>query len=944
MSFSSTALREEGNKLYKKGNFKDAIFKYNAAISLDPADPAPVRTLSSAQFELGEYSACLATIDKALALEKDETKLPGLKLRKAKCHYHLRQFSEAKEVLEAPGAGDADAINMKKAIEQFGTTSIATNGDEKKQTLEAILRLPRFRSSLHPGSLEYFPRGHDDPRAAFDDETLEKLATTGKGDIDISVLYGGVGDGRHLFQQLSHINGFFTRRIEKHYKAQDAAKEEAAAKGLPEPETKDPYGTLDFYLAAQDAKSHAVARILIMLKLLDDLGLCLTPDKEESIEKRVTIATLCYVYLCDIMPPYCRERLDKAMKDLLDAAKDLEKSNFGLKFLEIDDQSKEAICEVLEWWLSNCKGMPVPGGEPSVELARGLPIDPNSKKVDEMLKILEGIEEENSLFEDTRMLFPFKSLMHEKEPALEALLEKTEGPKKKRKRLTELKTYASINWKVNPTLLQELDWYKFWNKRPSHSVSFLEQASKIFENGYKRYKPEFFFTRPESEWKKNPMESRWSMIQVILPWFSSMAGTLRIPDVDLTINLCVSDITAQLDRIQYTTDRKFDAIYLSNVPDYTGGHLTTVLHALPALKANSANSGTPGYALQNCLANPGAFKEGLPRFYTEYLVIPSEEKVKQYLGLVRSLPVSEKAMEEMQQSMGMPAWLAFTDPQKYIYSPPSLFGPALDKAGVTKWLYSLFFKIAMPTMRDMMHDVIHRVNQPCTLFHWIRVLIYIVEVQKFPPHWVGSVVDSILAGSLVTGCGPAVTAPMHILELKSRDTSPTNKWDLRPFLPELRVLLRKFSPVLPFTLIKQAQIPTEDNIAKWRLQMEFTDWSIGPNGNMLSLAFFRPEVGPKVWAKNGKWFMDYIKERAEFEEGDDVGRSIILGGFQWQLEKYSEEMLASRKRPGVAEWEMERDLMAKMKKEGWKMGIIRTDVYGLVSKVYQTAKVKEVTE
>lgn len=406
-----------------------AAAKYRSAIAQDPTDPAPLRTLSSAQFEQGDYSACLKSIQSALALEKDESKLPALRLRKAKCHFYLRQFEAAKDALDVANSKDADAANMLAAIEAYSQSTFPATDEEMKKVWEDILRLPRFRSSLHPSSMEYFPRGHDDPQAAYTDKDLDNMAD--KGDIDVSILYGGVGDGRHLFQQLSHINGFFIDRIDKHRETQKKVNAKRAAKGLPE-ERKEPYGEMDIYLAAQDAKSHVIARILIMLKLMDDIGICLVPDAEPDVEKRVALATLPYIYLADIMPSYCRERLDKAMKDLLD---DADKPNFGIRFVQTDEETKKEICKVLEWWISNCKGMPVPGGEPTVEQARALPLQGFGGQEDPETGYLPGISEENEQFKETRMAFPFSSLMHDKEPELESLLKRTEGKKKERIRV-----------------------------------------------------------------------------------------------------------------------------------------------------------------------------------------------------------------------------------------------------------------------------------------------------------------------------------------------------------------------------------------------------------------------------------------------------------------------------------------------------------------------------
>lgn len=162
---TSTQRREEGNALYHSGKLKQGVFidfvarcvdtnssetaitKYTQAINLDPKDPAPYRSLSSAKFELGDYKGCLATIIDALAIEDDEEKIQVLKLRRAKSFFYLREFTEAKQALE--GLDSPEAEREKLAIDSYVQNHPDLNTEEgRKNALTDLSQLPLYRPTL----------------------------------------------------------------------------------------------------------------------------------------------------------------------------------------------------------------------------------------------------------------------------------------------------------------------------------------------------------------------------------------------------------------------------------------------------------------------------------------------------------------------------------------------------------------------------------------------------------------------------------------------------------------------------------------------------------------------------------------------------------------------------------------------------------------------------
>jgi hypothetical protein len=165
-----------------------------------------------------------------------------------------------------------------------------------------------------PGVNEYYPRGHDDAVAAIASDAL--LARSKKGPLDLSFFYGGVGDARHFLQQLYHIHDY-------HKKAQRKEGDR-------------------FFFTLQDLKSHALAKNLLVFKLLMDVT---TADTEK--EQALRLATVWYVFAGDIMPPYIYERLREALQSLLKAG-----SNFDIAWLRCDSETDEQVRAALRSVLS----------------------------------------------------------------------------------------------------------------------------------------------------------------------------------------------------------------------------------------------------------------------------------------------------------------------------------------------------------------------------------------------------------------------------------------------------------------------------------------------------------------------------------------------------------------------------------------------------------------
>ncbi|GMH56003.1 hypothetical protein TrRE_jg11306, partial [Triparma retinervis] len=101
----SVKRKNEGNELYKKKEFQQAIAKYDEAISLDDTNMTFLNNKAAVYFSMKEYDTCIQTCADALSIGKAnfapfEDRAKGL-TRMGKCHQKNGQLGEAIEAYKA---------------------------------------------------------------------------------------------------------------------------------------------------------------------------------------------------------------------------------------------------------------------------------------------------------------------------------------------------------------------------------------------------------------------------------------------------------------------------------------------------------------------------------------------------------------------------------------------------------------------------------------------------------------------------------------------------------------------------------------------------------------------------------------------------------------------------------------------------------------------------
>ncbi|RPA86846.1 hypothetical protein BJ508DRAFT_120992 [Ascobolus immersus RN42] len=891
------ALRKDGNELFAQGKLVDAAAKYVEAFTLDPTQSGPLHTLSKAQFELGNYSACLETIEKALELETKDDRKHNLAVRRVQCYVYMGNYEKAEDCLVGMKR-DARVKRLAYALER------GTGGMDVIDCNDGMhpLDIPRHRASLLPEGRDWFPRGHDDPKACIPKKDLMKRKTEA-ADLQITMFFGGVGDGRHALHQLHHIHAY--------------DKEQRLAARRQE----------KFYLVCQDIQVHALAKLAIIFRILHEVSTATTSE-----EKELLLATAIFGYGSDIMPKYIRNRLNKIMVDLVADAQNVpsedeeepeEPGSFGIPWLRVNEKTKAEICEILSYWSNGAPGIRLQKAF-NVQFAQSIPL-PNTE-FPGTPKPFRGMAAADELdqWRTSRVAYPTAGLLARYEPDLAQLMRKVKK-KKASLRAKDLGEYARKHWVPNITILQDPEWY-MWGHEPEVGATLDEIVSRIYEQ---------LLERPKN-WKQ------CSMLELIMPWFETVAEVLGPKSgVSITIELHSDEVSHLLDTVQLRTKLRFDSVYVGNLPDYIGGHLFTVLHCLPVLKQT-------GFVQSKILMNMGAFNEGLSRTFAEYLYLPDAKMADSLLGLKRLVTEDDQAgqlenMSSLMSKMGMPKFIGLGHPHTWQVRPPTTKYPPVEKPDFCRWLVDMFFKLAMPVPREYFGpNYSRKIEQPLTLYSFIRLCIYLVEDRRFPPHWVGEVIDQLLStpDQLYTGAHPPRTAPIQMEEINNppgeRRLRP---YDIRPFMPELRVLVAQYEDILPFPVLAPILIGETIQLRRFSAELEVYDMSIGPTAQLLALCFLAPtEENDRLWNHPRLAWERYSRVCAGEKKENEC---IIMSVFHWTLLRPLQTPTGTSSQRGIAEFVMEGPVIDRMLEGEWNMGLFRTDKWVLITELEPVAKCGE---
>lgn len=317
-------LKEKGNEYFGKRQYEKAVKCYTQAIT----ENKKIKNVSNykqrayncaiyysnrsnCQFELGKYDKAIADAQEVIRRVDgladgiagvDESKISQLKwknlLRLAKLFFYSRRCLEDVESVlhQLDGCNEMPLMKSRdvwlKHIEFYKKIKAMPKGRNEHNS--SILR-----ASLRGQINEMFVYGHDNPSSAFsggENFLLPmKLKSLSSGErSQISILFGGVGDARHVFATI----------LDAHKQLRELSQQ------------KRTYFRI--HLTMNDVLPAVIARDLLIFMTLSKLGnfdsyLCIQTDKEAG--KRATL--LEYIYLGVVMPPNVYDNLMDLMSYIL---------------------------------------------------------------------------------------------------------------------------------------------------------------------------------------------------------------------------------------------------------------------------------------------------------------------------------------------------------------------------------------------------------------------------------------------------------------------------------------------------------------------------------------------------------------------------------------------------------------------------------------------------
>ncbi|KAH9943011.1 activator of Hsp70 and Hsp90 chaperone [Epithele typhae] len=135
--------REEGNALFKKGDFAGAVKAYTEAIKRDPQDPRGYNNRANAYTKLAAFPEALKDAEEAI---KVDTKFVKAYIRKSHVLFAMRDYTKAIEVAQEAADVDEEHKHSKEIQDMVMKCQQAMfsqrSGENEEETLQRAMRDP----------------------------------------------------------------------------------------------------------------------------------------------------------------------------------------------------------------------------------------------------------------------------------------------------------------------------------------------------------------------------------------------------------------------------------------------------------------------------------------------------------------------------------------------------------------------------------------------------------------------------------------------------------------------------------------------------------------------------------------------------------------------------------------------------------------------------------
>lgn len=645
-------------------------------------------------------------------------------------------------------------------------------------------------------AVEFFSVGHDAAETEFHPDVAESSQNS------YSMLFCGIGDARNLFATLAYIS--------------------LTAMSKPSLSSKK------FYFTLLDINPAVFARDLLNFRMLAD---CV---KETDAKRRVTLVTISYVFALQIMPPWVYERLQAAIQDLLSELQDQKADVLGR--FGIDGPTRKPISHHLRNWRK------VPEGWYSTASFLASTREQNlNRRMQTSLKF--GSSDDAELqrppgcgagspdvlaYEELSFLLPFVDLLEKFEPQiLKIFMEwgKTRRPASRHK----LDQYIETNWKPNMTLI-DFDW-EMSRVEPKPLLDFVPQqvVSDLFGN--------------------IPAAVAGSgtngVLAHLVGFFDFVATWSERIKKQTVFEIIVDDMSAFMERAEHgvlhrdgrfvsldasTLPGRYDAVHMSNIPDYVGGPLTTFVHGLPLLRRDRASQMTA-----NVLRNVRQWTTHAG-FLCEYLLLDDRQRIEDTFAaaLAETSAQAEKKLDGMVVAGGG-AVMGYPFRWQRTSTAPLAWHRLLPRPELERWVHAHVLKLCLPAPRPERDD--NLVFAPLNLGFVFRLVAHLHR-RGYPAHWLAGVLSALSTGTVTT----RARAPRAVVVDgdSARRVHPPREMSLRPFVAEFRTLLALWRRLLPFgtQVADEAVVPGLQSIHEYRMSFRCCDGIDALRATQISQAVF----------------------------------------------------------------------------------------------------------
>lgn len=574
----------------------------------------------------------------------------------------------------------------------------------------------------------------------------------------ISGLFCGVGDARNLLLTLAFIGAVEKRKASEK----------------------------KFHFTLLDLKPAVFARDLLLLQLLSDLV------SEPKAKSRETLVALSYMFGAQIMPKWAFDRLQHAIDTVLRLLGKEDSDVMDMIF--VPSTSRSEIRHHLETWKQN----PQPWYTTAKLREQGLEhsskrwSNENEPPEDFSNNMPPGCEDSGTDAQGYRLMgnmMPPTDLLDKHEPRL-ARLCTAYGKLGSNAATQDITQYLDSEWQPNVTLVDvDYEMKREGRHRPLMDFQPHEIVRDLFG-----YLPLTMIQRSHG------------VLNHFVAFFQFVAQSVAPIRPKVTIEFVVGEMTDTFERLSHGFLRheygkmgkldpsmfpsKFDAVHMSNIPDYVGGPLTTFLHGLPLLRNDSSEM------MSMVLRNTTVWTTH-DQFLAEYTLLADRRRIYDHFGTDMSdkSKATEKQLSGMMMNSGG-CVMALKYNWKRGHAFPLPWSKLLTRQEMKKWVYANFLKLCLPFKREVAGNDL--VIAPLNMTTFLHLVVHLHRVG-YPAHWLGEVLATLYEGEITTTARVPITLITDVDQ--ARHVYPLQKLCMQPFTAEFGTLLAIWRPLLPFGLI-----------------------------------------------------------------------------------------------------------------------------------------------